>query len=67
MGYVSTAAFADWVSKNCGYNIPHYDLPGLSTALDKNNDYRISRQEFIDSIAAPQYEDDEEEGEGEED
>ena len=29
MGYLSTNAFAHWVSQNCGYNIPDSDIAGL--------------------------------------
>lgn len=62
MGYLSTNAFAHWVSQNCGYSIPDYDLPALASVLDKNNDYRITKDEFIAAVSAPQ---DEEEEEGE--
>lgn len=66
MGFLSINAFANWVSQNCGYNIPDCDLSGLSSALDKNNDYRITKDEFVASVSAPQSEQDEaEEGEAE--
>lgn len=65
-GYVNTNAFAAWVSQNCGYTIPDADLPALSRSLDKNSDYRISRDEFIAAVSAPQMEDEGEEGEGDE-
>jgi len=63
MGYLSTNAFAHWVTQNCGYTIPDADLPGLSAALDRNNDYRVTKDEFVAAVSAPQDEE-EEEGEG---
>ena len=62
-GFISTHGFAHWVTQNCGYSIPEADVPGLAAALDKNNDYRIARDEFVGAVSAPQ--DEEEEGEGE--
>ena len=58
MGYLSSNAFAHWVSQNCGYNIADADLVGLCSALDKNNDYRITREEFVAAVSAPQEDDD---------
>jgi len=63
-GYISTHGFSHWVTQNCGYSIPEADVPGLAAALDKNNDYRITRDEFVAAVGAPQDEE-EEEGEGE--
>lgn len=65
MGYLSSNAFAHWVSQNCGYTIPDADLPSLSTFLDKNNDYRITKQEFVEAVSAPQDDDEEGENDGE--
>lgn len=53
MGYVSVNAFAHWISQNCGYNIPDADSAGLAKALDKNNDYRITREEFVGAVSVP--------------
>lgn len=64
MNYLSTNTFAHWVAQNCGYTIPDADLTGLSSALDRNNDYRITKDEFVAAVSAPQ---DEEDEEGEED
>ena len=63
-GYLSCNAFSHWVSQNCGYKIPDADLLGLCGQLDANNDYRITREEFIASVSVPQQtEEDENEGE----
>lgn len=63
-GYLSANAFSHWVSQNCGYNIPDADLIGLCRQLDTNNDYRITREEFIASVSVPQQtEEDENDGE----
>merc|ERR1711990_536733 len=59
-GYLSTNGFAHWVAQNCGYSIPEADLPGLSAALDRNNDYRITKDEVIAAVSAPQDEEEEE-------
>jgi len=64
-GHISTHGFSHWVTQNCGYSIPEADIPGLAAALDKNNDYRITRDEFVGAVGAPQDEEEEEEGEGE--
>jgi len=53
------------VTQNCGYSIPEPDVPGLAAALDKNNDYRITKDEFVAAVGAPQEEEEEDEGEGE--
>ncbi len=59
MGYISINSFANWVCDNCGFHICDEDLPGLEIALDGVNDYRITREGFIDTVAVPQEEDEE--------
>lgn len=61
MGYVSVSAFANWVCDNCGFHIADEDLAGLETSLDGANDYRITRQGFLDTVQVA--DDEEEEGE----
>ena len=63
LGYLSLNVFANWVADNCGYLIKNEDLLGLQRSLDKNSDYRISRDEFIGSVTPPV--DPEEEGDAE--
>ena len=62
-GQISEQEFSNWISHNCGYNISREDISILSAALDKNNDYRVTKDEFIASVSAPQDEDDAEEDE----
>lgn len=62
MGYISVNAFANWVCDNCGFHIDDADLPGLEKALDGQQDYRIMKQGFIETVSVPA--DDEEEDEG---
>ena len=59
MGFISINSFANWICDNCGYHICDDDLPGLETVLDGSNDYRITRDGFIETICVP---DDGEEG-----
>ena len=59
MGFISINSFANWVCDNCGFHICDEDLPGLETFLDGSNDYRITKDSFIETISVPA---DEEEG-----
>lgn len=63
MGYISVNAFANWVCDNCGFHIADEDLPALETALDGANDYRITRDGFVETVSVPA-EDEEEEAAG---
>ena len=54
MGFINVNNFANWVSENCGYSIADEDLPLLEKALDGVNDYRITREGFIDAVSVPQ-------------
>ena len=62
-GYLTANAFSHWVSQNCGYNIPDADLIGLCRQLDTNNDYRITRDEFIAAVSVPQQTEEDQENE----
>ena len=53
MGFISINSFANWVCDNCGFHICDEDLPGLETVLDGSNDYRITREGFIEMISVP--------------
>ena len=53
LGYISINAFANWVSDNCGFQISDEDLPGLETSLDGVNDYRITKEGFIETVSVP--------------
>jgi len=64
LGYLSLNVLTNWVSDNCGFNIRNEDLLSLQRSLDRNNDYRIEREEFIKSVA-PFAEEQEEEGQEE--
>lgn len=59
LGYVSVNAFSHWVSENCGYTLADEDLPGLADALDGGNEYRISREAFIEAVSAAEPEEEE--------
>jgi len=54
MGFINVNNFANWVCENCGYHIADEDLPLLEKALDGVNDYRITREGFIDTVSVPQ-------------
>lgn len=53
MGYISINAFANWVCDNCGFHLCDEDLPGLETSLDGQNDYRITKAGFIETVSVP--------------
>ena len=53
MGFISINAFAMWINENCGFHINDEDLPGLETVLDGSNDYRITRDGFIETVSVP--------------
>ena len=59
MGFISINSFANWICDNCGFHISDDDLPGLETVLDGSNDYRITREGFIETVSVPH---DDEEG-----
>ena len=59
MGFINVNNFAQWVNENCGYSIADEDLPLLEKALDGVNDYRITREGFIDTVSVPQEEEEE--------
>ena len=62
LGYISINNFANWVADNCGYQIADEDLPALETSLDGLNDYRITKDAFIETVSV-QPEEEEEDGE----
>ena len=53
MGFISINSFANWICDNCGFHINDDDLPGLETVLDGSNDYRITREGFIETVSVP--------------
>ena len=53
MGFISINAFSNWVCDNCGFMIADEDLVGLETSLDGCNDYRITRQGFLETVSVP--------------
>ena len=57
LGYISINSFANWVAESCGFYICDEDLPALEFALDGQSDYRITRQEFIDTVSVYEEED----------
>ena len=59
MGYISINNFANWVNENCGFTIADEDLPALETSLDGCNDYRITRDAFIETVSVPAEEEEE--------
>lgn len=65
LGYLSLNNFANWIAENCGFQVKSEDLIALQRALDRNNDYRIMREEFIESVSPPADEEEEEEGDKE--
>ena len=54
LGFISINNFANWVCENCGFHIADEDLPLLEKALDGVNDYRITREGFMDTVCVPQ-------------
>ena len=62
-GFINVNNFANWVYDNCGYQIADEDLPLLERALDGVNDYRITREGFIETVSVPQDPEEEEEQE----
>jgi len=52
-GFISINSFANWVCDNCGFHVGDDDLPGLETVLDGSNDYRITRDGFIETVSVP--------------
>ena len=59
MGFVNINHFANWVCENCGFHICDEDLPLLEKALDGVNDYRITKEGFIETVSVPVEEEDE--------
>lgn len=37
---------------NCNYNVPEEDIFVLQRTLDINNDYKITRDEFVKSVGS---------------
>ena len=60
MGYITVNSFANWVCDNCGFHVADEDLPALETALDGVNDYRITKQGFLETVSVPAERDEEE-------
>ena len=58
MGFISINNFANWVCDNCGFHICDEDLPLLETSLDGMNDYRVTREGFIDTVSTAREEED---------
>jgi Ca2+-binding EF-hand superfamily protein len=63
-GYVSLQQFERWVADNCAFQVGGDNLLALQRALDRNSDYRITRDEFVASVspAVDEEEYDDEEG-----
>ena len=51
LGYVTINGFANWVCENCGFHIADEDLPALELCFDDVQDYRICREDFIQTIS----------------
>lgn len=51
-GYINTGIFAKWISDNCGYLITEDEVTYLLDRYDKDNDYRISKEEFCTEVQA---------------
>ncbi len=60
LGYISINNFANWVADNCGFCIADEDLPALEASLDGLNDYRITKDAFIETVSVPEEEEDQE-------
>jgi len=60
MGYISVHNFAGWVADNCGFHICDEDLPALEKSLDGNNNYRIDKATFIETVSVVNEEEEEE-------
>lgn len=50
MSYVSSGVFVRWVSDNCGYRITEDEVTYILNRYDKDNDYRIKKEEFISEV-----------------
>ena len=59
-GFVSLGQFERWIADNCGFQVKRDDLMALQKSLDANNDYRITRDEFINSVSVVVDEEDDE-------
>jgi len=60
MGYISVHNFAGWVADNCGFHICDEDLPALEKSLDGENDYRITKAGFIETVSVANDEEEDE-------
>jgi Ca2+-binding EF-hand superfamily protein len=47
LGYISTGIFTRWVSDNCGYRVSEDEVTFILNRYDKDQDYRIKRDEFL--------------------
>jgi len=52
MGHVSSSHLRRWIMNNCNYNVPEEDIFVLQRALDINDDYKITREEFVKSVGS---------------
>lgn len=50
LGYVSTNILCKWVSQHCAYKIHDDEIALILNRYDKDNDYRISKEEFLKEI-----------------
>lgn len=60
VGYVTAAAFARWVQSNCQFTLSEADLAVLQPIFDDNRDNRITREEFLTAVCAPELQEDDE-------
>ena len=60
-GYVTINGFGNGVRENCGFHIADEDLPALELCFDDVQDYRIGREDFIQTISVQFEEADDEE------
>lgn len=60
VGYVTSAAFARWIQSNCQFTLSEADLAVLQPIFDDNRDNRITREEFLTAVCAPELQEDDE-------
>lgn len=59
-GSLSLNIFSNWIQDNCCYNLKQSELVSLQSRFDKNNDYRITKEQFVEAVSALQEEEEQE-------
>lgn len=52
MGYISTNTLSRYMLNNCAYKINEAEITYILSRYDKDGDYKISYEEFINEVKA---------------